>query len=415
VENSSGSWKETIALETGETVLIAAKDVRTAATGMHAHIGIMLDGKVCAHSVFNLGRDEERGKLVRSAHALFPSLAREALPAPEFKHRLDMFCLELAEQFHERFQVVETGPRRLERDARFPLRPFIVQGGGTILFAPPGSGKSWLTYLMAASVHFGIDTFWPVVKSPVLYVNLERSEESIRHRFAQLFPVLGLDSDRALPMLHARGQSLASVKDTATKAAKARGSRVVFLDSISRAGAGSLVKDDVANETVDALNAISPTWCAIGHTARDNGDHVFGSQHFDAGGDIMVKVASEHRDNLLGLSLEVSKANDLGPVKRQYLAFVFNGEDEDSELIAIRPARQGEFPELAAAGKPMSHLQRLEQYVMQVGKATTTQAAKETGIAAPHVSTVFTKSARFHVVAKNGREVFYGLTESLHP
>lgn len=404
---SDGRWRAVKTLPTGDTVTVSARDVRDAPTGMHAHIGILFNGTIAAHSVFNVGRDEDRVRLARSAHGVFTrGLAGDAYPVSDLKTDLDLFCLELAEMFHDRFEVTATGAKRIPSGQRFALRPYVLHGGGTILFAPPGAGKSWVTYMMALSVHYGLTTYWPVTQTPVLFVNLERSQSSVEHRFAQLMPIMGIKG--TLPVLHARGQSLSLIAEKCRRAVRDNGYGAVFLDSISRGGGGSLVKDDVANETVDVLNSICQTWFAIGHTARDSGDHIFGSQHFDAGADLTVKLSSEQRNNLLGIRLEVRKANDIRRPPAEYLALEFNDMTEDSELMDIRPARDHEFPELAS-DKALSTLEAVELYLTQVGKATTTQIAKEAGVDAGNVSRVLNKTGRFVVVERKGREVYYGV------
>lgn len=405
---SDGRWRATKQLATGDTVTIAAKDVRDEKTGLHANIGIAFNGNVAAYSVFNIGRDEERVRIARSAHSvLTKSLSAETYKVNDLKADLDLFCLELAEAFTERFQVEVTREQWLPADGRMALRPYLLFGGGTILFGPPGGGKSWATYAMALSIHHGITSLWPVTQSPVLFINLERSAVQVKHRFAQLTKILGIQHSD-LPMIHARGSSLSSVAESARNAVRRYGAGVVFLDSISRSGAGSLVKDDVANSTVDTLSSICPTWLGIGHTARDNGDHVFGSMHFDAGADIVVKFSSEERNNKLGVSMLVTKANDIRKPPRELLSFEFDGDGDFSRLIDIVPAGLHDFPELSADA-PMSRLERLKTYVLQVGEATNGQASSETGLDKADVSRFFNKSGLFHQTRKQGKEVYFGV------
>lgn len=402
--SSDGRWRAVKKLPNGDSIGISARDVREEKTGLHAHIGIMFNGVIAAHTVFNVGRDDERTRLANSAHKAMGKMAVEDYTADTLKFDLGMFCLELAELFHDRFEITDTGAVRIPSVDRFASRPYVLNGGGTILFAPPGAGKSWITYMLALSIHFGLNTYWQVNQTPILFVNLERSRASVEHRFAQLMPIMGIAG--TLPMIHARGQSLALVAEKCRRAVRERRSGVLFLDSISRGGGGSLVKDDVANETVDVMNSICQTWFAIGHTARDSGDHIFGSQHFDAGADLTVKLSSDQRNNLLGIRLEIKKANDIRRPAPEYIALEFSDTTEDSELVDIRPAREYEFPELDA-DKTMSGNERLAVYMAKVDEATTSQAAKETGIDIGQVSRMFTKSDVYQFARKAGREVYY--------
>jgi hypothetical protein len=186
------------------------------------------------------------------------------------------------------------------------------------------------------------------------------------------------------------------------------GTGAVFLDSISRGGAGSLVQDDTANSIIDALNSISPTWFAIAHTPRDNGGHVFGNQHFDAGADVLLKLSSEQRGSTLGIGLEITAANDIPKQPRQYLALEFD-DAELPELVAVRGAREAEFPELAG-NRTMKPVERVVAYLQKIGAATGSQVASETGLDNSAVSRIF-QADMFTVDRRDGHKVFYRLRE----
>ncbi len=75
---------------------------------------------------------ERRVRLARSAHGVIAKgLAGDAYPVADLKTDLDLFCLELAERFHDRFEVVHTGARRTAGGKRFALRPYVINGGGS--------------------------------------------------------------------------------------------------------------------------------------------------------------------------------------------------------------------------------------------------------------------------------------------
>ena len=124
---------------------------------------------------------------------------------------LDLFCLGLWD-----YRIASFMPELLEGDdepkpLKFLLRPFIIEGGGTILFAPPGRGKSYSALLWATMIHNGINLLWTVIQSPTLFINLERSKQSVRRRVATVNKVLGLPAEHPLLILNARGKSLLDV------------------------------------------------------------------------------------------------------------------------------------------------------------------------------------------------------------
>ena len=72
------------------------------------------------------------------------------------------------------------------------LGNYIIKGGGTILFAPPGRGKSWIGLLMACSVDSGVSDVWDVPTArKCLFVNLERSAESVQRRLGLVNTAMG--------------------------------------------------------------------------------------------------------------------------------------------------------------------------------------------------------------------------------
>ena len=69
----------------------------------------------------------------------------------------------------------------------FDLAPYIVKGGGTILFGPPERMKTMTAMTMAICIDAGLSyPFASVSQSPVLYVNLERPAESMQRRLGCL-------------------------------------------------------------------------------------------------------------------------------------------------------------------------------------------------------------------------------------
>ena len=164
-----------------------------------------------------------------------------------------------------------------------------------------------------------VDKVWPVSRAKVLFINLERSALSIQRRLGLVNTALGLDADRKLLTLNARGKSLVDIKDVVAATVAKYDVGLIILDSISRAGQGSLIEDRPVNAIVDTLNNLAPSWLALAHTPRSNESHVFGSVHFEAGADVVVKLLSERTEDTLGIGLEIVKENDIGRTPKQIL------------------------------------------------------------------------------------------------
>ena len=408
--DGSISWRKDLTDE--DFIAFIASDIRRERTGLHADLGVFWKNTVLAHTTCNIGRIDERGKLIRKGHAKLNKILQDAYPAAQMEHDLDVFTMAVKAQYASEFRVMARNGAHEDLPVSFYLRPYVMEGGGTLLFAPPGSGKSSIALLMAVAIDSGSQELWDTLPATALYINLERSARSLERRLRYTNIVLGLEPTRPLLFLHARGQRLSRVADEAHRAVLEHNIKVVFFDSISRGGFGSLKDDEPANAAIDALNYICETWLALAHTPREDSTHVYGSHMFEAGEDIGVRMVSAEGDTGLGIGLQVVKANDMKKPPMRMYALEF---DEESRLIAARKADFKEYPELLLERK-MTRLQHLIEYVAREGAVSGKQAAEALAIPAPDVSSYFVHSGKFQFVRKEGKENYYGLkTENVPP
>ena len=406
-------YSETI-LPSKNKLLIKASNIRKERTGCHATIGIYVSKEediVLAWSYLNIERDEDRTRLTNSAHHhIAINTDDTGYDKGTLKHFVDRFCLGLWDEFlKESLPQMFNGAEQLEEPLFF-LKPYIIQGGGTILFGPPGRGKSFMGYLMITSIDAGIERFWPVMHLSTLTINLERSPYSIKQRMARINLILGLPQTRPLRIIHGRGKSLEDVVDSARKAIKEHGIDFVFLDSISRAGFGDLTLNRPVNAIMDCLNNLCPTWLALGHTPRANEEHIFGGVHFDAGADILVQLMSEQKKNSgdLGVGLQIVKANDTSLTPLEIWALEFN----ELGLNNIRRAKKSEFIELSGKHK-LSPEEMIMEYILDLDakKASATQIANALKKDRANISHLLKNSEGFQEVGRDGKEKLYGVTQ----
>ena len=402
-------------LLTGEVTRLTASEVRRERTGLHATVSIWLQKTLLAYDTFNVGRSEERARLARRAFGMLGDVTKEAWGSAKLSHDLDIFCAVLGTEWENRFYL-ETFDDVMPAPVSFAVKPYIVENGGTIFFAPPGQGKSYTLQIIASCLPMTDKELPPQkriweVPTPrfALYVNLERSADSIKRRGAMIMHALGIPNKPSpVVWLNARGRSLKDVSGRVRSFIRQFPNTTVFIDSISRAGAGgSLVEDETANLIADQLNGLGASWAAIAHTPRADTNHAYGSVMLDAAEDIGVKVASERRGSTLGISLTVVKANDIATPAPFFYALEF-AENPD-RLTAIRASTASEFPELAT-GKPMSNFQKVKTFLDAQALATPSEISEATGIAVPHVSEVLHNSPNiFYLHHKEGRAAFYAI------
>jgi len=393
-----------------DPVQFKAENIRQERTGLHAKTTILHKYQPLAWSVFNVERSEERTKLARSAFANLKPEIKNTYTEADLKRDFDLFCADLWP-----YHLSHYSPELVYGDATiaplsFLLYPYIMQGGGTILFAPPGRGKSNTALLWAQSINSGVNLFWQVHRSPVLFINLERSRETIQRRLSAVNKILGLPPVTPLRILNARGQSLNNVMDSCRKAIKQFGIGLVILDSISRSGFGDLTENRPVNAIIDGLSSLATTWVALAHTPRSDETHIYGGVMFEAGADIVVKLSSAVSNNgTLGIGYEITKANDLkcGGLTTYAMEFGDNG------LEQFRRARPYEFPEIEGqTKKPI--LETIKDFLFEqdMGDASATDIANATGLSRPNIAALLSQSGQFTKTRSVGRSQYYGVKET---
>lgn len=280
----SGAIQVSIPVEgTEHQIVLRAQNVRKERTGVHATVTVGVDGMILEEDTFNVERREDRTRLGNAAlkNPIIQDLA------PRLKLILDHELLLFLRGLWD-FEVGKNEPERrggaLTRTSPpWLVKPYILAKSGTILFGPPGRGKSWTAYAMAVMCDAGYQFFYdvPVDGAPAMIVNLERSAESVDARLGDINVTLGLPRERALLRLDRRGRKFQDVADSVARVVEREGVALVVLDSLSRAGYGDLNANEDTNRGMDALNGLGTAWLAIGHTPRGDETHLFGCHSED--------------------------------------------------------------------------------------------------------------------------------------
>jgi len=395
-----------LALDTGETLNFRFREIRRERTGVHALLAIILDSTILGYDTFNIGRREDRQRLGNAAFKMIHGdLTKGALSNNELLHQLDIAALQAPQIWEEERISIEAYDENTPDPGpvMFVLKPYIIRGGGTIFYAPPKSGKSYLLQAMAIHIGTGQGSMWAVREVlPVLYINLERDRQGFIRREIAIKGALGIVGRTNVHYLHARGMALNALRQKVRKWLQEHPGSGVILDSISRAQTGqSLTDDDTGNRFIDMMHGLEPPWwAAVGHTPRASNNHIFGTVMFDAGMDVGVQISKENKDNRLGIRLEITDANDIGRFTPENLALEFDGPE--GPLSNMRDAMDFEFSELLAK----EHISQLEKVKLaidnsQLGNMTAVEIARVTGIDSSQVSKLL-KGPDFEAMQRDG-------------
>lgn len=403
MEKEQIAWHKKVGTQ---TLSFSGSEIRQERTGTHAKIIISSDYHILAWSILNIERAEDRTRLSNQAST---GLKIKDYTKDKLRRDLDLFCSGLWTFYLSAFmpQFISGDPS--PKPTHFYLFPYIVDGSGTILFAPPGRGKSHSALLWAQSINMGISTFWKVNKTQVLYINLERSAKSVKTRLANINKLLGLPVTQPLLMLNAKGKTLAEVAPLIRKSVQQHNTQLIILDSISRAGLGDLTENKPVNAIIDTLNGLCDSWLALGHTPRASEEHIFGGIHFEAGADIVIQLKSQISNNgTLGLGYEIVKANDLPHYNQEIFAFEFT----DSGLSGVRKATPVEFSDIEAK-KRTGMLDAIIDFVcnQDTGDASATEIEKELGFNRVNISQALNQSSKFVKTRKDGHSQYFGVKQ----
>jgi hypothetical protein len=375
-----------------------AENIRRAPTGTHARVILRFGNAVAAWNFFNIERDEDRTRLANSAGAKMGA-TKERCAA--IKLRLDEFCANVWDWWIEGDQA-EDAYRMPHGRPSWAIRDYLLDKGGTILYGPPGAGKSWLGLLWCVGLATGASggpTIDVQRKMRTLFVNLERDRTAVAWRLDRVCRILGVDDLSGLKVLNARGRRLLDVYDAASSSVDKQGIECVVVDSLSRAGVGDLTGNEEANVAMDALNSLAPAWAVLAHTPRSDTTHVYGSIMLEAAADLCIRLTSSPNcdETALGIQLEVTKANDCPKAKPRTIAYEF----DDDGLAMVRSARSSEFPDLTAIAVTTSAL--IADYLRSELTATVGEIAEGIGKPLGTVRRALNTDQRFVRLKDGGR------------
>jgi hypothetical protein len=401
------SWSK--ALPSGTGIGFHIRELRRETTGIHGMVAVGLeDGTPLAFDEFNLKRDKDRNHLAGRVHKRLGAIDSTTYSSMDVAQDIDTLCLWVLANWEQRSFKVE----RFDRNGTLPqlqpfLKPYIYDGMGSILFAPPGQGKSYILQIMAICVANGLEFPWPCVPAPVLYASFERTKRTLEIRERNICDSLGI-TDSHVDYLHARGHSLKAVAPKIREYAKENPGCVVLLDSITRVGLGKMVEDTTANAFIDEMNSLN-SWIALAHTPKADSTTQYGSMGYEAGEDIGIHLQGEQRGNSLGIKLEMVKVNDIKKAPAEYLTLGF-GPNENDGLVSIQRASHGEYPGLALTGR--DKLEHIKDLCLKRGKASVSQISDDTGIPRTTVGDYVKDEGIFYKHPKDGKEVFYSVKTS---
>lgn len=197
-------------------------DLEQKATGLHGIIEVYLDSTQVAWDNINYTKATQRKAVAGDAYSDGDlDFVAKFYPRKHMHKDLAVFAKKAYPIYLGKVEVdMVYGDPMLE--IREYIKGLIPMGTGVIVNSRPGMGKSWIVMLIAVTVDSGSTTLWNAEQGNVLYINLERSESSMRRRLGGVNTSLGLDYNRPLRFLNVRGRSLVDIGDSVKKIVEKR-------------------------------------------------------------------------------------------------------------------------------------------------------------------------------------------------
>ena len=192
--------------------------LRTEKTGEHGELKLYLNKRLVTRDNFNFEKGGQRQSFAGMANkrTIFQDIS-DYYNREKLEEDLETFTEEAYEKKVKETVFVKSVPGDPFIETAQFVEGLIIKGGGTILNALPKQAKSFICMILGVSVDSGVSEIWKVEQGNVLYINLERSESSMRRRLGGVNTSLGLDYNRPLRFLNVRGRSLEDIRDSVKK------------------------------------------------------------------------------------------------------------------------------------------------------------------------------------------------------
>ena len=386
------------------------EEVEPSKTGIHGLLDIYVNDQLVSTDNFNLEKNAQRKTFAGDTSREEPFMKMQGFyDRPALTTDLMNYVKQLKNLMKKEGVIVEEMHGDPFIEIKQLVHGLVVAGGGTIFNALPKQAKSFIAMLVAVSVDAGVNQVLDVEQGKVLFINFERSRDSMIRRLGGINTALGLDPYRPLSFMNVMSNRLSSILPAIRYKINEMDAKLIVVDSISRAGMGNLTDDDTANRITEALNSLvaqtDRAWLGIAHRAWSN-EHVYGSVHFQAAADVVAGITKAHNENTreMGVSISVDAENDMSPQEDKVIAFSF----DDMGVKGVRKASKEEFPELL--NEEDETKDRVYKYLETAGAHTPSEISKSTGIPRSSVASalnrnpkMFTKSNGFWARIKGAR------------
>jgi hypothetical protein len=324
-------------------------------------------------------------KSVRSRDALVKHLTDldqhpdKNLTRSKWKACIEYACVTTLQQRRRGEPALRLCPSPTIKALPWRVNPWIYEGQPTVMFAPGGSGKSYLGLLAAMLVQAGGylgNSPLCGVPGEVLVLDWEADRSALELRWAQLMK--GHPDYQGVPPPYYRRmeRSLGDDLREVQRVVQARDIKLVLIDSLAPAAGGDPNAPETAITFHKALRALKASSLSLAHCAKDSEGKtrtIFGSAFFTnlARSVWEVKPSEDEESSVKHVTCFHTKVND-GP-KQRPMAFRIDFQ-HTSGGTHIEPISVDELPSPEAAqssaDKIRAALNEMPKSIEEIARAT---------------------------------------------
>lgn len=227
-------------------------------------IAVIADGgvrKLIHRSTLNLKAGETRGRLAKQL-----TERRQDVPWATVLEQLCFLAIDTWQEGKPSIDLRTVDP--LARPRWF-LRPYLEHGGPTVLFAPGGSGKSYLAMAAAITIASGRSLFGALVGAPgpVLYLDWETDQFTHAERLRAICRGAGIHELPPIYYRHMVGALLEALPAVQRECAEL-GIVAAIVDSLATARGGEPESAEQTNKAMTGVRGLGLPTLIVDHVSK---------------------------------------------------------------------------------------------------------------------------------------------------
>jgi hypothetical protein len=250
---------------------------------------------------FNLSATRTRSEWTRALSDRSPEI--------DWYAAIEQICTLSLRHWREGAAFIDLSTVEPRQEDAYMLKPYVIEGAASGVFADGGAGKSLFALAVALTVATGepVVGVYPSRCAPVLYLDWEWDEEAHAERLQALCEGAGIDAPKGLIYYRREFASINESAPSIRRFIAEHGVGFVIVDSLGFARGGEPESAELTIKTFASIRSFAVPVLFIDHVAKNTQDktHSFGSVYTRNSARLMWRMDTDAQANdsskLIGL------------------------------------------------------------------------------------------------------------------